>query len=127
MVANKTLLALTLGDEQQQLEVLTLLVYDFQKHGDDTYTDMEFDVIADAYETCTRLSGIAVGTVPEWFVPAHETRQSRWQGTQVDVERLLKQSEEFCIRQASAWWDLHHPHVISCLGVPRREVSRPGA
>ncbi|KAG6614305.1 TKL protein kinase [Phytophthora cinnamomi] len=116
LAANKPLLLETLGDEQQQLEILTLLVYDFQKHSDDTYTDLEFGVISDVYETCTRLSGLAVMTVPEWFVPAYETRQNRWQGTQVDVEHLVKTSEEFCIRQASAWWDLHHPHVMKLFG-----------
>ncbi|KAL3672851.1 hypothetical protein V7S43_002153 [Phytophthora oleae] len=116
MLADKKLLLQTLGDEQQQLEVLTLLVYDFQKHGDDTYTDLEYDVIVNVYEACTRLSGLTIVTVPDWFVPAYETRQSRWQGTPVDVERLLKQSEELCIRQASAWWDLHHPHMMKLFG-----------
>ncbi|KAL4147435.1 hypothetical protein PRNP1_011191 [Phytophthora ramorum] len=112
MMANRTMLIEVLGDEQQQLEVLTLLVYDFQKHGDDTYTDFEYNMICEVYETCTRLSGLAVVTIPEWFVPAHETRQS----TQVDVEHLLRQSEELCVRQASAWWDLHHPHVMTLFG-----------
>ncbi|KAE9042903.1 hypothetical protein PR003_g6344 [Phytophthora rubi] len=116
LAANKPLLLETLGDEQQQLEILTLLVYDFQKHCDDTYTDLEYEVVSDVYETCTRLSGIAVMTVPEWFVPAYETRQNRWQGTQVDVEHLLKPSEERCIRQASAWWNLHHPNVMKLFG-----------
>lgn len=116
LAANKKLLMETLGDEPQQLEILTLLVYDFRNHSDDTYTELECQVIADVYETCTRLSGIAVTTVPEWFVPAYETKQSRWQGTQVDVERLSDPSEELCIRQASAWWELHHPHVMKLFG-----------
>jgi len=114
--ANKALLVEALGDEQQQLEILTLLTYDFQKHGDDTYTDLEFDVVADVHEACSRLSGLVVMAVPEWFVPPHETRHSRWQGSQVDVETLAKQSEELCIRQASAWWGLHHPHVMKLFG-----------
>ncbi|KAK1940659.1 Tyrosine-protein kinase STK [Phytophthora citrophthora] len=116
MIADKTFLMQSLGDEQQQLEVLTLLVYDFQKHSDDTYTDLEYEVIADVYDTCSELSGLTIVAVPEWFAPAYETRHSRWQGTSVDVERLLKQSEELCIRQASAWWDLHHPHMMKLFG-----------
>ncbi|KAG6943104.1 hypothetical protein JG687_00018657 [Phytophthora cactorum] len=116
MVANKKLLMQILGDEQQQLEVLTLLAYDFQKHGEDTYTDLEYDVISDVYQTCLRLSGLLVVAVPEWFVPAYEIQQSRWQGIGVDVEYLLNQNEEFCTRQASALWDLHHPHVVKLFG-----------
>ncbi|GMF44055.1 unnamed protein product [Phytophthora lilii] len=116
LAANKTFLLKALGDEEQQLEVLTLLVYDFQKRGEDTYTELEYNVIAHVYETCTRLSGLAVATVPEWFVPAYETKHNHWQGTKVDVERLSKQTEEFCIRQATAWWDLHHPHVMKLFG-----------
>ncbi|KAF1787894.1 hypothetical protein GQ600_22273 [Phytophthora cactorum] len=99
MVANKKLLMQILGDEQQQLEVLTLLAYDFQKHGEDTYTDLEYDVISDVYQTCLRLSGLLVVAVPEWFVPAYEIQQSRWQGIGVDVEYLLNQNEEFCTRR----------------------------
>ncbi|KAG3023656.1 hypothetical protein PC121_g8410 [Phytophthora cactorum] len=116
MVANKKLLMQILGDEQQQLEMLTLLAYDFQKHGEDTYTDLEYDVISDVYQTCLRLSGLLVVAVPEWFVPAYEIQQSRWQGIGVDVEYLLNQNEEFCTRQASALWDLHHPHVVKLFG-----------
>ncbi|OWZ22419.1 TKL protein kinase [Phytophthora megakarya] len=115
MTASKNLLMQILGDETQQLEILTLLVYDSQKHGD-TFTDFEYDVVAGVYETCTRLSGLNVVNVPEWFVPAYDTQQNRWQDTKVDVEHLLTQSEEFCIRQASAWWDLQHPHVMKLFG-----------
>ncbi|GMF55877.1 unnamed protein product [Phytophthora fragariaefolia] len=117
LVENKPRLLELLGGEQQQLEVLTLLVYDFQKHSDDTYTDMEYDVILNVYEICARFSGLAVINIPEWFVPSYEIEQSHWQGTQVDVEYLSKPNDEFCIRQASAWWDLHHPHVMKLFGV----------
>ncbi|EEY69874.1 uncharacterized protein PITG_06391 [Phytophthora infestans T30-4] len=116
MMANKKLLMQMLGDEQQQLNILTLLLYDFQKHGDDTYTDLEGDVISDVYDTCVNLSGLTVVTVPEWLVPAHEIRQNRWQDTEVKVEKLMNRNEEFCIRQASAWWNLHHPHVMKLFG-----------
>ncbi|KAG1709348.1 hypothetical protein DVH05_020005 [Phytophthora capsici] len=116
LIADKKLLMQILGDEQQQLEVLTLLVYDLQKHGDDTYTDLEYEVISNVYEACSELSGLTIVTVPEWFVPAYETRHSRWHGTPVDVEHILNQGEEFCIRQASAWWDLHHPHMMKLFG-----------
>ncbi|KAF4038714.1 hypothetical protein GN244_ATG09244 [Phytophthora infestans] len=86
------------------------------KHGDDTYTDLEGDVISDVYDTCVNLSGLTVVTVPEWLVPAHEIRQNRWQDTEVKVEKLMNRNEEFCIRQASAWWNLHHPHVMKLFG-----------
>ncbi|ETM42158.1 TKL protein kinase [Phytophthora nicotianae] len=115
IVANKNLLMQMLGDQQQQLQILTLLVYDIQKHGDETFTDLEYSVIIDVYHACVKLSGLTVVTVPEWFVPAHETRENLWQGTKVDVE-CLTQSEESCIRQVSAWWDLHQPHVAKLFG-----------
>ncbi|KAG7396836.1 Leucine-rich repeat serine/threonine-protein kinase 2 [Phytophthora boehmeriae] len=116
LVENKMFLIDALGDEQQQLEMLTLLVYDFQRHAEDTYTELERGLILNAYETCTRLTGLTVVTVPEWFVPAYEVRQNRWQGSRVIVEHLTKTTEEVCIRQASAWWDLHHPHVMKLFG-----------
>ncbi|KAF4315266.1 hypothetical protein BBI17_009530 [Phytophthora kernoviae] len=56
----------------QQLQVFTLLVYDFQKHAEDTYTELERGVMLNVYEICTRLSGLTVVTTPEWFVPVYE-------------------------------------------------------
>ncbi|RLN76117.1 hypothetical protein BBO99_00007796 [Phytophthora kernoviae] len=116
LVESKFFLTEVLGDEQQQLQVFTLLVYDFQKHAEDTYTELERGVMLNVYEICTRLSGLTVVTTPEWFVPVYEVRQNRWQGSQVTVEHLTKATEEMCIRQASAWWDLHHPHVMKLFG-----------
>ncbi|RLN95817.1 hypothetical protein BBJ28_00000735 [Nothophytophthora sp. Chile5] len=116
ILADRTRLMEALGGEEQQLEVLTLLVYDFQKHSSDCYSDLETSVISTVCETSMRLSGLAVVTIPDWFVPGYETRQSRWQGTRVDVERLPGKSEERCIRQAAAWWGLHHPHVLKLFG-----------
>ncbi|KAG7386028.1 Leucine-rich repeat serine/threonine-protein kinase 2 [Phytophthora boehmeriae] len=63
-------------DENQQLEVLTVLKHGLEKHGD-VLTPRELDMISAVFDWVVRLSGIVIGPIPEWFtVPTFDLEWS---------------------------------------------------
>lgn len=97
------------GDEKQQLELLTLMKHDFEIYGA-VLTEIETDVIVELYTRVVRRSGLVVGTIPSWFA----TTTSMWPGaakTSMDGE-----NEERFLRQVAIWSELRHPHVRKLYG-----------
>ncbi|RLN45571.1 hypothetical protein BBJ28_00003225, partial [Nothophytophthora sp. Chile5] len=54
-------------DEQQHVEVATLLSHGYQANGD-VLTPLELDVISVMYDQVVRKSGVMVGSLPKWFL-----------------------------------------------------------
>ncbi|GMF14432.1 unnamed protein product [Phytophthora fragariaefolia] len=108
LLRNGGQLSLEMGDDNQQLEVLTLM-----KHGIDKFmhvlTDRELDLISEVYDTVTRRVGIVVGEIPSWFA----TSERQWSGA---VTSVIDEGEEACLRQVGVWAKLHHPHVRKLYG-----------
>ncbi|RLN93950.1 hypothetical protein BBJ28_00010429 [Nothophytophthora sp. Chile5] len=110
-----------MGDEQQQMEALTLLKYDLKKGRRDLLTPLECDLISSAYERVVRRSGLVVVSLPKWFVPSREFVGGAEQGSVYfdhspvvsdDKDASFFFPEELCLRQAAIWVDLHHPHTL---------------
>lgn len=97
---------LALGDEEQQLEILTLM-----KRNYDTYcsvlTVRELDVISKVYDAVVQHSNPVVVTTPEWFTMT----ETEWSVT----HKSLVAGEEVCLRQAAIWSKLYHPNVRKIL------------
>ncbi|RLN74226.1 hypothetical protein BBJ28_00000595 [Nothophytophthora sp. Chile5] len=118
-----------MGDEQQQMEALTLLKYDMKKGRRNMLTPLECDLISSAYDRVVRRSGLVVVSLPKWFVPSREFADGAEQGSvYFDHSPVVSDgkdtsfffAEELCLRQAAIWVDLHHPHKV--LG---RAASNP--
>jgi hypothetical protein len=96
-----------MGSDAQQFEVRTLM-----KHGMDKFVDVltsrELDLIAKVYDRMIWISSV-VGTIPEWF--ATDDR-----GLFRSDKPSIGEGEEACLRQASTWVKLHHPHVWKFYG-----------
>ncbi|RLN86566.1 hypothetical protein BBJ28_00004376 [Nothophytophthora sp. Chile5] len=98
-----------MGDDRQQLEVLTLL-----QHGLQTYSDLllprEVAAMTAVYDAVVWQSGIVtVGKLPTWF----STSASDWT---VARKSAVPEGEGACIRQTAIWAELHHPHVRKFFG-----------
>lgn len=122
-----------MGDEMQQMELLTLLKHDLVTYHH-ILTPDELDVMSDVYNEVVRHSGIVlVAEPPSWFLSPHDLLCER--GIYyLDVVRVSKcltgevlqtgsgdpttweEEEEACLRQATVWADLNHPHVAKMLG-----------
>ncbi|KAG6623802.1 TKL protein kinase [Phytophthora cinnamomi] len=130
-----------LGDNNQQLEIVTLLRYCVEKYGlvkaadeNEQYRDKlmeaELDTIAAVYELVVQKAGIVSSKLPDWFVTSEhqwawvnkakledskETWDSRAREKFID-ENLGEEvhgevCEEVCVRLASIWTELNHPHL----------------
>ncbi|RLN89045.1 hypothetical protein BBJ28_00018604, partial [Nothophytophthora sp. Chile5] len=101
-------MAAEMGDEGQQLEVLTVL-----KHGFDQYEGLlnprEMDVMSAVYDTLARQSDVVVGVLPDWFTDS----QRKWG---YHSEKSMVDGEEACIHQTVAWAGLNHPNVRKFYG-----------
>ncbi|RLN91164.1 hypothetical protein BBJ28_00021391 [Nothophytophthora sp. Chile5] len=127
-------LSLEMGDERQQMEVITLF-----KHGlncdEEILTSDELDVMVEVYDRIVHHSGILlVGALPSWFLSPMELLHDRnvnfLDGVHVNKattravvpkrgeaqEPAWQNEEEACLRQATIWADLRHPHVAKLLG-----------
>ncbi|RLN96626.1 hypothetical protein BBJ28_00022383 [Nothophytophthora sp. Chile5] len=107
-----------MGDEQQQLEVLTLLRHGCEQYGEAVLTPRELDVMSAVYDAVVRhWNGVVVST-PAWFATSADRSFD-------SKKRHVNEGEETCVRQASLWADLHHPNVLKFYGachVPRPNV-----
>ncbi|KAL4095657.1 hypothetical protein PRIC1_009030 [Phytophthora ramorum] len=122
-----------MGDETQQMELLTLLKNDLTRFNKILMPE-ELDVMSAVYAEVVRCSGIVlVGGPPSWFLapnePLCEQRIYYLNAVRVskcetgDILRMgagdqpsREDQEEACLRQAAIWADLNHPHVAKLLG-----------
>ncbi|RLN47204.1 hypothetical protein BBJ28_00004145 [Nothophytophthora sp. Chile5] len=107
LLADDERLEAEMGDEDQQLEVLTLLRHSFDCDGD-VLTQRELDVTSVVYDTLVRRAGVVVVSFPEWF----STSAFDWSFT----EKMPVDGEEECLRQGSIWAELNHPNVLKMYG-----------
>ncbi|GMF23930.1 unnamed protein product [Phytophthora lilii] len=123
----------TMGDETQQMELLTLLKHDVATHHT-ILTPEELTVMSDVYGRVVEHSGIVlVGEPPSWFLSPNDlmcengiyyldaVRVSKCVTGEVlrtggGDHQSWEDQEEACLRQASIWADLNHPHVAKLLG-----------
>lgn len=129
-----------MGDDRQQLEILSLIKYDVTKHAA-KLTKGELKLLADVYQHVASESGIILMALPHWFTPpceilVHQQQQQQqqpeeeaasadqltesyetWGGRRVATIVVPREwSEEFFIWQASRWAEMRHAHVLSMLG-----------
>lgn len=92
-------------DEDQQLEVLTLLKHGIREFGS-VLTPRELDTISAAFDALVLRSNLIIGRLPTWFVvrPPDGARRSR-----------VYDGEEACLRQAAALSTLHNPTYESSM------------
>ncbi|RLN82148.1 hypothetical protein BBJ28_00021190 [Nothophytophthora sp. Chile5] len=109
-------LAREMGDEQQQLEVLTLLRHGCEQYGEEVLTPRELDVMSAVYDAVARRWNGVVGSTPAWFAMSAE----RWSDSD---KRRVNEGEEACVQQAALLADLHHPNVVRFYGACH--VARP--
>ncbi|EGZ29326.1 hypothetical protein PHYSODRAFT_474972, partial [Phytophthora sojae] len=108
MLQDPTRLWIEIGDETQQLKILTRLKHSVESSGG-VLTARELDVISAVYNVVVRLSGLVVVEVPEWFT----TSEMEWENAQVS---RLKGGEEECLRAAFIWGELNHPNIRKFFG-----------
>ncbi|KAJ8528659.1 hypothetical protein ON010_g14670 [Phytophthora cinnamomi] len=96
------------GDENQQLEILTLLVHGLENHGD-VLSPLELDALSKAYEMVVRLSNTIVLQIPDWFAVSVQ----EWDQAETTA---LDGGEEECLRTASLWSELNHPNIRKLFG-----------
>ncbi|GMF60494.1 unnamed protein product [Phytophthora fragariaefolia] len=123
-----------MGDEAQQMELLTMLRYDIVAFGERVLTPEELDIMSAVYDAVVRHSGIVlVGGAPNWFLTPNELvcKSGIYYLDEVQVSKCVtgeilrtgsgdepsrEDEEEACLRQATVWADLNHPHVAKMLG-----------
>ncbi|RLN82147.1 hypothetical protein BBJ28_00021189, partial [Nothophytophthora sp. Chile5] len=108
LVADRDRLEQEMGDERQQLEILTRLRHGIDEQGD-VLTPRELDVMSAVFDAVVRKAGLVVGTIPTWFATS-EREWSFGRKTRVDG------GEEACLRQVNVWAELHHPNVRKFYG-----------
>ncbi|ETL37085.1 TKL protein kinase, partial [Phytophthora nicotianae] len=123
-----------MGDETQQMELLTLLKYGLT-HYEKFLIPEELDVISDVYDRVVSYSDfMLVGDPPSWFLSPSDLVCDQGGIYYLDAVRVSKcetgdilrdrggdhqsweDEEEACLRQATVWADLNHPHVAKMLG-----------
>ncbi|KAL3666498.1 hypothetical protein V7S43_008131 [Phytophthora oleae] len=118
-----------MGGETQQMELLTLLKHDLT-HYEAFLTPEELDVISDVYDRVVNYSEVVlVGEPPSWFLSPNDLLCENGAAyldsvrvSKCETEDVLKgdhqweHEEEACLRQATVWADLNHPHVAKMLG-----------
>ncbi|KAE9272170.1 hypothetical protein PF008_g30166, partial [Phytophthora fragariae] len=97
-----------MGDETQQLQILTLMRHDVEIYGA-VLTERETDVIAELYTQMVRRSGLVVGVIPRWFA----TTTSLWTDS---VKTEVEMGEGEFLSQVSIWKTLRHPNVLRFYG-----------
>ncbi|GMF26512.1 unnamed protein product [Phytophthora lilii] len=97
-----------MGNEEQQLEVLTLLKHGCESHGN-VLTSRELDIIAAIYDTIVHRSNLVVASLPKWFAVSPK-EWDRAEVSRFDV------GEEKCLRAAFVWAPLNHPNIRKLFG-----------
>ncbi|RLN89560.1 hypothetical protein BBJ28_00010252 [Nothophytophthora sp. Chile5] len=108
LLDDSTNLIVEMGDDRQQLEVLTRLNDGLDRYSSEL-SPRELDVISAVYTTVARLSGFVVGQIPDWFA----TSKHEWSNAAVSS---IQGGEAACLQQAAIWAELHHPHVRKFYG-----------
>ncbi|KAG1700239.1 hypothetical protein DVH05_012044 [Phytophthora capsici] len=119
-----------MGDETQQMELMTMLKHDLT-HYEAFLMPEELDVISDVYDRVANYSEVMlVGESPSWFLSPNDLLCDNGGAYYLDSVRVSKcetedvltgdhqweDREEACLRQATVWADLNHPHVTKMLG-----------
>ncbi|RLN91232.1 hypothetical protein BBJ28_00023523, partial [Nothophytophthora sp. Chile5] len=108
LLADDEQMAREMGDEQQQLEVLTRLKHGLERYGD-VLNPREMDVMSAVFAAIVRYADVVVTTVPQWFAIS-KTEWSRAEASPIDG------GEEVCVRDASFLALLNHPNVRKVYG-----------
>ncbi|RLN90693.1 hypothetical protein BBJ28_00023486, partial [Nothophytophthora sp. Chile5] len=108
LLADDERMAREMGDEQQQLEVLTRLKHGLERY-DDVLNSGELDVMSAVFDAVVRYAVVVVAAIPQWFAIS-ETEWSRAEESPVD------EGEEVCVRDASFSALLNHPNVRKFYG-----------
>ncbi|KAG7393748.1 kinase suppressor of Ras 2 [Phytophthora pseudosyringae] len=126
-------LAEAMGDETQQMELLTVLKHDLMSY-EKFLMPEELDVVSDVYDRVVNYSNVVlVGDPPSWFLSPNDllcdqvicyldaVRVSKCETGDVlrgcgGDHQCWEDEEEACLRQATVWADLNHPHVAKMLG-----------
>ncbi|RLN96306.1 hypothetical protein BBJ28_00003566 [Nothophytophthora sp. Chile5] len=108
-IVDERRMTIEMGDETQQIEVLTLMKHGLEKFGE-VLTPSELDEISAGFDIVSRRSGFAVGRIPVWFA----TSRGDW--TDARKSSVGGGGEETCLREVAIWKQLHHPHVRKFYG-----------
>ncbi|KAG7385386.1 Leucine-rich repeat serine/threonine-protein kinase 2 [Phytophthora boehmeriae] len=133
-----------LGDEEQQLEIVTLLRYCVERFHNgivpyageekekfrDKLMPCELDTLSFVYEAVATKSGVVAVNIPEWFV----TSEHEWAWVNKDKlednrpawsskTKGLEHGEEVCVRTVAIWTQLNHPHLRKFYGASH--VGKP--
>jgi uncharacterized membrane protein YgcG len=103
LLADEDRLRAALGNEQQHVEVQTLLKAGLAKYGA-LLTSGERDAMVAAFEASVQLSGIVVAAVPTWFAAT----KSEWPDA---TPSSIAGGGEACLRDVAVWSTLQHPNV----------------
>ncbi|RLN67073.1 hypothetical protein BBP00_00001863 [Phytophthora kernoviae] len=95
------------GDEDQQLEILTVLKHSFDQDGD-LLTQRELDVTSAVYDSVARRANVIAVTSPKWL----STSEFEWSFS----EMTPLDDEEECIRETIIWAELNHPNILKIYG-----------
>nr|KAE8947822.1 hypothetical protein PF009_g2577 [Phytophthora fragariae] len=133
IISDEQRLLEAMGDDTQQMELLTLLKHDMTMYHS-ILAPEELDVMSDVYDEVVRHSEfVLVGKPPSWFLSPHDLLCENG-SYYLDAVRVSKcttgevlqtgsgdptsweEEEEACLRQATVWADLNHPHVAKMLG-----------
>lgn len=109
--------------ERAQLEAMTLLRDDVDRHGATVLLPEERELAQRAFELVARRAGAVVLSVPRWFTSPFDLAAKRrtWQHAddlvvQHLADPLTAVSEERCAATAHAWAALAHPFVARLRG-----------
>ncbi|RLN97226.1 hypothetical protein BBJ28_00020490 [Nothophytophthora sp. Chile5] len=108
----REILAVEMGDAEQQLEALLLL-----KHGMEKYSSVllpsEMDLMSAVYDAVAARSNAVVGSLPKWFATKETEDSGAWSITMVSP---VLGGSDACLRLAAIWSELNHPNVRKFLG-----------
>ncbi|RLN86615.1 hypothetical protein BBJ28_00023292 [Nothophytophthora sp. Chile5] len=108
LLADDERMAREMGDEQQQLEVLTLLKHGLERYGD-VLNPRELDVMSAVFDAIVRYAEVVVAAIPQWFAIS----KAEWSRAGAS---LVDEGEEVCVRDASFLAMLNHPNVRKFYG-----------
>ncbi|GMF43009.1 unnamed protein product [Phytophthora fragariaefolia] len=124
-MADENWIKTQVGDEQRQIELLTLLKHDLTEHYD-KLLESEIDLVVDLYNLVVRRTGLVLGAnQPAWFLAPCEIlvdkKKCFLHGVDITVVydiggREKECCEESCLRQAACWDSLCHPNIAMLMG-----------
>ncbi|RLN36581.1 hypothetical protein BBJ28_00026075, partial [Nothophytophthora sp. Chile5] len=110
-------------EREDQLELLTMLKAGFETYCKDfqlkehPLTGAEEQLVSAAYELLASRSGIAIPSLPMWFVVSTDASDaSKLTRLGLSSSRPKSGTSEEVMETASQWWELHHPHIVRFMG-----------